>query len=1397
LAQNYFDKNVEIYVLFIKLFLLSLNRKRYLFLNHLLSFYVCTKANLLSLKSIKMIHFYFRPGKCILPKRTIVFFLLFVFKYTYSTNFTAVADGNWDTFATWGGSSYPVAGDTVTIESGKTVTVNILNAACSSLNIGTGGPFAGNGTLNFSSGSQLTVSGATAVGASLNNGTINMSSGGTLISGSLDLGFPGNGHFTAGTGTIKFTNTFTLPADVNFNSFNNLEILSGTTSFGTAAVVAGNLTMSNTGILNSNHFDLAVHGDWTQSGTASFTEGTRTVTFNGSSDQYINHTSTETFANLVVNKTSGKLILNSGSVSVLTLLTISNGTFDAGTNSLSGAGGLTMTSGDLQLAQLSSVCSCTLPRFAGAYTISGGTITFKGAGAQIIRGETVSAPVIPNYNDVIIKGSGTKTLEGNLDVNGSLSIQETAELDVSASDLSISLAGNWSNTSTYASPDAFNERNGKVTFDGTNAVSLTSTSVTTGETFYDLTMDKTVGTDNLSLNNEVTVTHLLTLTMGHLLTSPSSRNLTIDSTAIAVTGGNDNSFIDGPVTKRTNATTPYVLPTGKISPNGEYRWMSITPSSNTATTYVAEYFYSIPSNNTDVGPGVNRVSELEKWTLQRPSGSADAKVELSWSISSVVNSNITDLLVVQDDGTPGPRWINKCSCTTTGSLNNGSIQTLNDVTLFGTSYPLSLGSPHATNNELGDSRYSVDDGNWDNTATWATRSGGPAGATTPSNTKRVIIEAGKRVDVNVAAAALKLTLGNNGTGILDFNATANSLTVGPEGVIVTSNSDVEGTNASAILRTSGDISLDADISVESSDNTTASTFGLLRETNANKIFSGTGIVTNFTNNASTILTGNLTVKQTFNGSTAIINAGAIALKGTAAQITGNLIDATTVTPNTIEFDNMVANFDFASEIATYSNLILSGNSVKQPGVPWTVNGDLTLNSGVTLDQDANDNDIVIRGNWINLGATFTPSTTASTEVTFSGTAEQTIRSGGSAFGNLIINNSSATGVVLQDAMTIGSNKKLTLTDGYVFLGNNNLVLQTPNVNIGTPTSGSFIVTGGTGTLGIEAVTTSRTFPVGSQGTANEYTPVTVSNTGTSDRFDVKVCDFIYVDGTCSGSSPLSTRAINKTWNIEEHVIGGSDAALTLQWNAANELPGFDRNAMFISHYTGGAWMQQQAAGAVSGSGPFTKSLTAVTSFSPFGVGSAGSPLPIELLGFNAILNGDAVALDWTTASEKNNDYFVVERTADAMNYTSIATIQGAGNSDGMRHYSTTDNQPLQGTSYYRLRQVDFDGVYSLSNMVPVNYLKSKGGISFILYPNPASEKTNVFVYNAVKGQQVDITVYDISGKVVYASATTSDKSEDTFSIDLGGNLSAGVYLVVLHSGDQTSRQKLSVLSSEH
>ena len=96
-------------------------------------------------------------------------------------------------------------------------------------------------------------------------------------------------------------------------------------------------------------------------------------------------------------------------------------------------------------------------------------------------------------------------------------------------------------------------------------------------------------------------------------------------------------------------------------------------------------------------------------------------------------------------------------------------------------------------------------------------------------------------------------------------------------------------------------------------------------------------------------------------------------------------------------------------------------------------------------------------------------------------------------------------------------------------------------------------------------------------------------------------------------------------------------------------------------------------------------------------------LPIELLRFDATAIGDRVRLEWTTASESENDYFAVERSGDAIHYDAIGAVPGGGNSTLLRSYIFDDPRPTLGLAYYRLRQVDLDGSSSLSSVVTVEW----------------------------------------------------------------------------------------------
>jgi hypothetical protein len=93
------------------------------------------------------------------------------------------------------------------------------------------------------------------------------------------------------------------------------------------------------------------------------------------------------------------------------------------------------------------------------------------------------------------------------------------------------------------------------------------------------------------------------------------------------------------------------------------------------------------------------------------------------------------------------------------------------------------------------------------------------------------------------------------------------------------------------------------------------------------------------------------------------------------------------------------------------------------------------------------------------------------------------------------------------------------------------------------------------------------------------------------------------------------------------------------------------------------------------------------------------PLPIQLVSFTADCNNATALLKWTTATETNNDYFTIERTLDGVNYQVVTTIKGAGNSSTAHNYSAIDESPLNGVSYYRISQTDFDGTVTHLNTI--------------------------------------------------------------------------------------------------
>lgn len=143
-------------------------------------------------------------------------------------------------------------------------------------------------------------------------------------------------------------------------------------------------------------------------------------------------------------------------------------------------------------------------------------------------------------------------------------------------------------------------------------------------------------------------------------------------------------------------------------------------------------------------------------------------------------------------------------------------------------------------------------------------------------------------------------------------------------------------------------------------------------------------------------------------------------------------------------------------------------------------------------------------------------------------------------------------------------------------------------------------------------------------------------------------------------------------------------------------------------------------------------------------------LPIELTRFEGKLVNKEIQLTWTTASEENNEGFEIQRAFDALSFEVIGFVNGKGTSTELQNYSFPDPQLKEPIQYYRLRQIDFDGSESFSEVVAVStgLASNEGAYSFHTYPNPVQDELNIELSRTPK-TGVDVELYSVKGERVY------------------------------------------------
>jgi len=189
-----------------------------------------------------------------------------------------------------------------------------------------------------------------------------------------------------------------------------------------------------------------------------------------------------------------------------------------------------------------------------------------------------------------------------------------------------------------------------------------------------------------------------------------------------------------------------------------------------------------------------------------------------------------------------------------------------------------------------------------------------------------------------------------------------------------------------------------------------------------------------------------------------------------------------------------------------------------------------------------------------------------------------------------------------------------------------------------------------------------------------------------------------------------------------------------------------------------------------------------------------TPLPVELISFEANANEDKVDLEWITASEINNDFFTIERSSDAINWEDVSKINGAGNSNQTISYYDVDYNPIVGTSYYRLKQTDFNGEYKYSNIVPVKFIKGTSENQLInIFPNPANSGSIVQLkFENITEDEILVVLRDIKGREFYSKIHIDIVDGKLIGIPIDDNVPKGIYLITATSENQIYSQKLIV-----
>lgn len=281
------------------------------------------------------------------------------------------------------------------------------------------------------------------------------------------------------------------------------------------------------------------------------------------------------------------------------------------------------------------------------------------------------------------------------------------------------------------------------------------------------------------------------------------------------------------------------------------------------------------------------------------------------------------------------------------------------------------------------------------------------------------------------------------------------------------------------------------------------------------------------------------------------------------------------------------------------------------------------------------------------------------------------------------------------------------------------------------------------------------------------------------------------------SSQLDHVSLVEYWNINSSITPSpnDDAKVKLFWrrHSAVSVTAADWSNLRVVHFDGTDWNKEdntasgaQVAGVSRNWGSVVSAIDCAN-FSPFTIGTetSNNPLPVELISFSGQCNDGAVQINWSTATELNSAAFLVQRSANGFDYTTVATVPAAGNSNQMRNYAIVDSTNSN-SNYYRLIEIDTDGKQTIYSFILVRCSEVNGVQVYYNQPKVVVE------VNSNIDKQVGFNVYEISGKLLHQENKLILRGYNRFDLQIKNKLTDGIYIIQMVDGDKLTSTKLMV-----